>query len=104
MVRPMISMEMTDEEKHDWDEPAMAAPKPDFPYGLRLCFTTAELEKLDIDMSEAFVGGIFHMHALCTITSVSSSVGETGKCDRVEVQVTAMNIESEDAENETDGD
>ena len=40
----MVSMELDDEDKMDLAVPSM--PQPDFPWGLKLCFTSAELEKL----------------------------------------------------------
>ncbi len=100
---PMVSMELDDEAKHDYEGPAAAVEKPDFPYGLRICFTDAELEKLDIDPAEAFHGAIFHMKAICCITNVSLSDGDGGKCVRVEAQITAMSVD-DNGEEEPDGD
>jgi hypothetical protein len=97
----MTSMELDDEEKLDAFQP-IPAPKPDYPYGLRIVLTNAELCKLNLDSSDAFVGGILHGHFLGTITSVSSLQNTEGEdCARVEVQITALTIESEDEENDS---
>lgn len=97
-LSPMVSMELDDEDQLDHPAPLPLPEKPEFPYGLRICLTEKEFEKLDIDPADAFVGGIFHLHGLARITSVSSSDGNMGKCFRVEAQIEDLAIESEDAE------
>jgi hypothetical protein len=96
----MTSMEMDDEDQLDAVTPYPMPDKPKWPYGLRICLTHKELEKLGLDASEAFVGGIIHGHFLGKITSVSADDTESGSCCRVEIQIEALSIESEDAENE----
>ena len=91
-----------DGEKLDASGPFPLPDKPDYPYVLRICLTHQEFEKLGLDPSEAFVGGIFHMHALARITSVSASDNESGQgpqC-RVEAQIFMLSVESEDQEND----
>ncbi|MBB3453890.1 hypothetical protein FHT86_002146 [Rhizobium sp. BK313] len=100
MVMPMVSMEMDDEQKMDAVMPIPMKDKPDYPYGLRICLCSDELDKLNLDPSDAFVGGIIHGHFLGRITSVSASDGEYGSSCRVEIQIESMSIESEDEENE----
>jgi hypothetical protein len=100
MATPMVSMELDDESKIDAVQPYPMPDKPDYPYGLRICLTHEELAKLDLDPSDAFVGGIIHMHALARITSVSASDGDSGPSCRVELQIEDMSIESEDSEND----
>src|ERR1700692_4485369 len=95
----MTSMELDDEEKLDAVMPLPMPNKPDFPYGLRICLTEAEFEKLKLDPEEAEVGGIFHLHGLARITSVSMTDSPEGKCCRVEAQIEDLAIESEDMEN-----
>ena len=68
---------------------------------VEICLTHAELDKLNLDMSEVEIGGIFHMHALARITSVSQTDGPDGPCCRVEAQIEDMAIESEDLENQS---
>ncbi len=99
-MRHMVSMEFSDDEKLDAIMPIPMPKGPEFPCGLRCCLTEAEFQKLDLDPSEAEVGGMFHGHFMARITSVSSSEGESGKCCRVEFQIEDLEIESEDAENE----
>lgn len=99
-VAVMRSMELSDEEKLDVAAPIAMADRPDYPYGLRICLTMDELEKLELDPSDAVVGGTVHLHAMGRITSVSSSDGETGPSCRVEIQIEDLAIESEDAEND----
>lgn len=94
----MQSMELDDEEKLDAILP-FTMDKPDFPCGLRICLTEAEFEKLKLDPSEAEIGGMFHLHGLARVTSVSMTDGSNGKCCRVEAQIEDLGIESEDAEN-----
>jgi len=104
-IYPMVSMEMDDEEKKDFSSP-IPCPTPDYPYGLKICLTQDEMAKLEIDPSEAFVGGIVHIHALARVTSVSisddapTSYSSGGTRARVELQIEDMCIESEDEENQ----
>ncbi len=99
-LRPMVSMELDDEQKLDAPMPIAMPNKPDYPYGLRISLTEKELEKLGIDHSEAFVGGMVHLHALARITSTSENERSDGKSCCVELQIEELCIESEDAENE----
>ncbi len=101
-LRPMVSMEMDDEDKMDAIMPIAMPSKPDYPCGLRICITEKEFAKLNLDRSEAIVGGIFHLHAMARITSVHESDNGDSQCCRVEAQIEDMAIESEDAENEMD--
>ncbi len=100
----MQSMELDDEDKLDAPVAGLAG-KPDFPWGLRISLTEKEFVKLNLDPSEAVVGGIVHLHALARITSVSHSDSEhntSGPSTRVEMQIEDMCIESEDSENDDD--
>jgi hypothetical protein len=99
----MTSMELDDEAKMDAAQPIAMLDKPDYPYGLRICLCGDELEKLNLDPSDAFIGGIIHGHFLATITSLSMSAGENYSDCRVELQITHLNVLSEDEENEEDG-
>lgn len=95
----MVSMELDDEEKLDAAMPLPMSSRPDFPFGLRICLTEAEFAKLKLDPAEAEVGGMFHLHGLARVTSVSLTDSDNGKCCRVEAQIEDLAIESEDAEN-----
>jgi hypothetical protein len=96
----MQSMELDDEDKLDAIMPMPMADKPDYPYGLRICLTEKELEKLGIDASDAVDGGICHGHFMARITCVSAEQRDGKQCCRIEMQIEELAIESEDAENE----
>lgn len=101
-MRIMHSMEMDDIEKYDATTPYPVSEKADYPYGLRICLTHAEFEKLDLDPSVAVVGGMVHLHAVARITSVHATDNEGGSQCRVEMQIEDLAIDSEDEENESD--
>lgn len=96
----MRSMELDDEDKIDAVMPIPLPEKPDYPYGLKICLTEKEFEKLGLDHTVAEVGGMVHGHFMAKITSVSSEQRESGDCCRCELQITDLAIESEDEENE----
>lgn len=102
MFMRMVDMELDDEDQ--FDAPSIAGgDKPKYPWGLRISLSEKEMDKLGIDASCAFVGGICHLHALAKVTSVSSNEtqdadGDSSEHSRVELQITAMAIESEDDE------
>lgn len=103
-MQVMTDMELDDEDQLDCPMP-VGCERPKYPYGLRICLTEKELAKLNLDPAAACVGGIVHLHALAKITSVSSNEmenadGEASENCRVEMQITAMMVESEDEENE----
>ena len=97
-MRVMKSMELDEIASYDAPLP-LGGPKPRFPYGLRICLTDEEFKKLDLDPSEAEIGGLVHLHAMARITSVSANSDEDGDHCRVELQIEDLDIESEDAEN-----
>lgn len=99
-MRVMHSMELDDEQKLDAIQPMPMECKPDYPYGLRLCFDEKTMAKLGIDYKMCVVGGVIHGHFIAKITDVSASANEGGECNRVEAQITDMCVESEDEENE----
>jgi len=94
----MVSLELTDDEKYDSSSPIPMPDKPDYPYGMKICLTDAEIEKLGIDPAEATVGGKFMMQGLACITSVSCNDGPDGKCWRLEAQIEDLGILGEDDE------
>ncbi len=98
-MRQMKSMEHTDEEKLDHVAP-IAIDHPDYPFGLRISLSEKEFEKLDLDHTEAQVGGIVHGHFMGRITSVNQNADGGEPCCRVEIQIEDLEIECEDDENE----
>ena len=97
-LNPMVDMELDDEDKLDAAMPIPMPAKPDYPYGLRICLTEKELEKLDLDHSEAFYGGTVHGHFMGRITNIDAGEGENGPRCRIEIQIERLAIESEDDE------
>jgi hypothetical protein len=98
-MRHMASMELDDDEKLDFAAP-IEMKRPDYPCGLRICLTEKEFEKLDLDHSEAEVGGTVHGHFIGRVTSASQETRDGETCCRVEIQIEELEIESEDEENE----
>lgn len=101
----MVDMEMDDEDQYDAPVLCNEGDRPKYPYGLRICLTDKEMAKLGLDAADAFVGGIVHLHALARVTSVSineteNREGESSDNARIELQIVALNVESEDEENE----
>lgn len=96
----MVDMEMDDEEKLDAAMPMPIASPQDYPFGLRICLTEKELEKLNLDPEEAETGGYIHGHFMGCITSVTSEDRDGKKSCRIEIQIESLAIESEDEENE----
>lgn len=103
MATPFVDMELDDADKVDFSMPiAGTADKdiPQYPWGLRITLTERDLEKLGIDIKDMFVGGVVHGHFLARITCQSVSDGPNGACERSEMQIEDLSLESEDAENE----
>lgn len=98
MVMPMISTEMDEDDQYD--SPLVDDEKPRYPYGCYFSIDEKMLEKLGIDKSDLFVGGILHMHALVNIVGISSSDQGDGESCCVRLCIENMAIESEDEENE----
>ena len=101
----MVSLEMTEADKEEKvaetaNGPAAVAAIPNVPWGLRICLTEVELEKLGLDPMkvECEVGDTCHIFALAKVTSVShEDTGMGPKC-RIELSITDMAVEDEDDE------
>lgn len=100
-IMPMMSMELDDDEQYDTVMP-LGGDKPSYPYGLQICLTGAELEKLGLDPAAAMgaIGGMVHGHFMGQITSANMNAQAEGdpQC-RIEIQIQFLAIESEDDEN-----
>lgn len=96
----MISLVRTEEDKEREVEEMKptVATIPDVPYGLRICLTQDELEKLDIDYSDCEVGDQIHIFGMAEVTSVSCSKSDSGENVRIELSITHMAVEDEDRE------
>ena len=92
----LTDMARTEEELQEQSTPLGEVNK--YPYGLSICLTEVELEKLGVDHEDWEVGGVLHLHALARITSISKNETEHGEKCRVELQLTHLDGESEDEE------
>lgn len=99
MFPKLQDMRRTDEEKLETAQPAAIGNQPEYPYGLSICLTESELEKLGLE-ADCEVGDLLHLFALAKVTSVSKTdTGNGSKC-RVELQIVMLGTESENEENE----
>jgi hypothetical protein len=90
----------------------IAMPSPDataqvYPYGLCLSFDQDILDKLELD-GACSVGDTIHLVAFAKVTSCSENERERAdgtkeKCCRIELQITQLAVEDEDAERERVG-
>ena len=96
----LVDMEMDDEDQLDHPMP-IAAPRAQDPYGLRICLTHKELEKLGLD-SDCEIGDMIDMRCFATVTSVSKNDSSDGPSCRVELQIEKMSVENEMTESEDD--
>lgn len=70
-----------------------------YPYGLSICLTNEELDKLDLD-DDVDTGDTVHLFCLAKVTTVTKTDTTDGPKCRVEMQITHIAVESEDEENE----
>src|SRR4029077_608644 len=88
---PWVDLAYDDEDMADNASPTLAE-KPQYPYGLRGCFTGRELELFGLALPR--VGATLNMRAMLEVTCVSD--GEGGQ--RVEWTIVRAKLESEDEE------
>ncbi len=97
MTIAMQSMEMTEDEQYDTVMP-LGGDKPTYPYGLRICLTGAELEKLGLDPAAAMEGNgglvIGRFIGRITNANVNQDAGQEPTA-RVEIQIEDLGIETE---------
>jgi hypothetical protein len=100
MVTKMVSMAKTPEEIKETELPAVAArvkeDQPIYPWGLSLRLEEKELEKLR--MGECEVGDIVHVFAMARVTSKSEHATEGNQNCSIELQITDLSLENENAE------
>jgi len=87
----MVSLELDDEDKLDFTSP-LPVDRPDFPYGLRICFCQQELDKLGLPKPD--YGDYIDMRAFGRVTSIS----DDGTGCRVEIQLEQIAVENESTE------
>ena len=100
MYSKMIHMAKTPHEM----EQGSSAPSDEniYPYNLSISLTNDELEKLGLDCSdpECEVGNYVHLHALAEITGKNQNDTGDGVKHCLNIQITHLEIESEDEENQ----
>lgn len=77
---------------------------PTYPYGLCISLDDESIKKLGLEGEMPDVGTLVHFCAMAKVTSVSEheqegTDGAKTSCRRVELQITTLGLESEDAEN-----
>lgn len=95
----MVDMARTAEEKAEQVMPAPPSSINEYPYGLAIRLTQDELAKLDLD-GDCDVGDMLHGHFLAKVTSVSKNDTEAGQRTMIELQITHMEVDDEEAENQ----
>lgn len=70
-----------------------------YPYGLRLTFDQGTLDKLKLD-GDCAPGDMIHLHCLAKVIGVYKNDTVMTSSQTVELQITAIECESEDEENE----
>jgi hypothetical protein len=96
----MVDMALTKDDKEK-NMPFLACAEveqPIYPYGLSICLTQSELDKLDVDYGDWQVGDLFHLMAMAKITSISKNSTTDGESCRVEMQIVSLSGENEDLE------
>lgn len=91
----LVDMELSDEDKIDACMP-IPCDTPDYPWGLKICLTEKELEKLGLPVPEH--GDYLDLRGMARVTSVSSDERESGNSCRVELQIEKIAVENEDTE------
>lgn len=86
-------MELDDEDQLDMAIPAIPE-KPRYPYGLRICLTHKELEKLGLK-ADCAIGDVIDLRAFATVTSCTMNQTTNGSECRVELQIEKLAIENE---------
>ncbi len=89
----LTDMERDDDSKLDGMAAAPAAA-PDYPYGLRICLTEAELAKLGLE-ADCDVGDMIDIRAFARVCCISKNDGPDGANCRIELQITHMAVENE---------
>ncbi len=92
----LADMSLDDDEKLDMVTPIAMPDAPEYPYGLRISLTEAEMAKMGIDPAEAVRGGYFMLHALCCVTSINFTDSESGQCCRLEAQIEQATVDGDD--------
>lgn len=91
MFSKLVDMENDDDDQLD-GLASFPGVRADYPYGLRICLTGKELEKLGLEVPDT--GDMIDMRCFGTVTSVSTSDDSGGKSCRVEIQIEKIAVEN----------
>ncbi len=94
-----VDLQVDPEEHLIGNMPEGKPPPPHYPYGLRLCLTHVELEKLGLE-ADCDVGDIIDLRAFGEVTSITKE----GEHCRIEIQIQKLAVENESEEDEAEGD
>lgn len=96
----MADMELDDEDRIDACLPIAMPdnPKPQYPWGLKVCLTHSDLEKLGLDHSDCDVGDFIDLRAFAVVMSKTVDTGENGETCRIELQIQKLAVENETTE------
>lgn len=103
MWSPLVDLAMTPQEQEDCGMVMGAADTaPRYPWGMKLRFTKAEIEKLKLS-DNVNVGDLFDARIFGTVTSVSKCQRSDGTDDySIEIQCEKMSVEDEMTEDTDD--
>ena len=93
----LVDMEMDDDDKLDNGLAPVTdvkAPKPDYPWGLRISLTHRELKKLKLE-ADCNIGDLIDMRCFAVVTSISKDSSSSGDTCRVELQIQKIAVEDE---------
>lgn len=90
--------EIKEQQAKDAGRPPDKIPEPVYPYGLCIYLDDEILKKLDIDHDGCEVGDTIHLCCMAEVTDVSQRKMSDGVKCRIELQITQMAVENEDAE------
>lgn len=97
---PMTDMRRTPEEKSEAMYGTLHSVG-EYPYGLAISLDNESLKKLEVDFDSVEVGETYHFMAMAKVTSKSRNERDSGgPCECIELQITSLSAESEDAEGE----
>lgn len=99
----MVDLRLTPKDTAGAGSPCLpcASDLPAYPYGLCISLTENELTKLGVTIKDFDVEDMVHLHCLAVVSATSENKSQNGSehC-RVELQVTHIECESEDEENQ----
>lgn len=101
MADNFVDMALTEAEQKERNSPVMlpSGDGPRYPYGLCICLTHDELDKLGMD-SDLRSGDVVEMDIRCKVTSVTETDRDGAESCRVELQITGIAVDGEGEDEE----